>query len=197
MVATSGTGDPAELLFRTARTPWRWRSEEVADDTLRALYELARLGPTSGNCAPARFVFLRSAGAKLRLRPALSAGNVERAMAAPVVAIVARDPAFHEKLPRLGADAGTGAWFADNPGFAEETARRNATLQGAWLIMAARALGLDCGPMSGFDNDAVDRIFLASQGWHSDFLVCLGHGEHDDLPPRAPRLEFDEACLLL
>ena len=181
-----------------ARTAWAWREGEVVeDDTLRALYDLARWGPTSGNSQPARFVFLRSPGAKLRLRPALSAGNVERVMAAPVVAIVGRDPGFHRFLPQLGADEAVATVFAEHEAFAADTARRNATLGGAWLIAAAREMGLDCGPMSGFDNALVDEIFLAPYGWHSDFLVCLGHADRSGDPPRAPRLSFDEACVLL
>ena len=186
------------MSWSAGRTAWAWREGEVVeDDTLRALYERAALGPTSGNCAPARFVFLRSPGAKLRLRVALSAGNVDRVMAAPVVAIVASDPEFHRLMPRLGADPSVAALFAENGDFAAETARRNTTLGGAWLIAAARELGLDCGPMSGFDNTLVDQIFLAAYGWRSDFLVCLGHAERSGDPPRAPRLSFDEACVLL
>ncbi len=184
-------------VFRDGRTAWRWTDETVGDETLHDLYELLKLGPTSANSSPARFLFLRSPGSKFRLRPALSAGNVERVMAAPVVAIVAADPAFHDHLPRLCPGADAQSWFAGNPTLAEETARRNATLQGAYLIVAARMLGLDCGPMSGFDNAQVDRIFLHAQGWRSEFLVCLGHADRADLPPRAPRLEFDEACTLL
>lgn len=196
--AGSAAAEPARRLFEEARTAWHWREgDSVEDDTLRALYDLAKLGPTSGNSSPARFVFVRSVGAKLRLRPALSAGNVERAMGAPVIAIVARDPAFHRFLPELGADPAVGAYFAEDPDFAAETARRNATLGGAWLIMAARALGLDCGPMSGFDNAMVDEIFLRPYGWESDFLVCLGHADQAEIPPRAPRLSFADACLLL
>ena len=181
----------------STRAVWRWRAEGVADETLRDLYELVRWGPTSANCSPARFVFLRSLGARLRLRPALSAGNVERAMGAPVVAIVAHDPAFYEQLPRLYPHADARSWFAGNQQLADETAVRNATLQGAYLIMAARLVGLDCGPMSGFDNAVVDDTFLAAQGWRSNFLVCLGHADRTDLPARSPRLEFDEACQLL
>ena len=192
------TGPPgAGRVFVDARTAWRWTDRPVEDGTLRALFDLAKLGPTSANCSPARFLFLRSVGSKLRLRAALSAGNVERALAAPVVAIVASDPDFHAHLPRLYPEADARAWFAGNPTLADETAHRNATLQGAYLIVAARMLGLDCGPMSGFDNGAVDRIFLQAQGWRSEFLVCLGHADRTDLPPRAPRLEFDEACTLM
>ena len=187
----------ASLLAET-RTAWAWRDGEVIeDDTLRALYDLARMGPTSGNSSPARFLFVRSPGAKLRLRPALSAGNVDRVMAAPVIAIVASDPGFHRFLPQLGSDTSVAAVFAENPEFAADTARRNTTLGGAWLIGAARALGLDCGPMAGFDNARVDETFLAAYGWRSDFLVCLGHADRSGDPPRGPRLSFDEACVLL
>ena len=193
----STADDDRGRVFREGRTAWRWTGEPVDDETLRALYDLVKLGPTSANCSPARFLFLRGAGAKLRLRPALSAGNVERAMSAPVVAIVASDPAFHAHLPRLTPGVDAQSWFSGNPRLADETARRNATLQGAYLIVAARMLGLDCGPMSGFDNAELDRIFLHAQGWRSEFLVCLGHADRTDLPPRAPRLEFDEACTLL
>ncbi len=189
--------DAADRVFRTARTAWRWMERVVEDETLLAVYELAKLGPTSANSSPARFLFLRSMGAKLRLRPALSMGNVERAMAAPVIAVVAYDPAFFEQLPRLYPHADARAWFAGDTGLAEETAFRNGTLQGAYLIAAARLLGLDCGPMSGFDNGAVDRTFLAPHGWKSNFLVCLGYADRTDLPERSPRLLFDEACQLL
>ena len=189
--------DEAGRVFRDARTAWRWRDEPVDDATLRAVYDLARFGPTSANCSPARFLFLRSLGAKLRLRPALSGGNVERAMAAPVIAVVASDPEFHRHLPRLYPQADASAWFASDRALADDTSHRNATLQGAYLIVAARMAGLDCGPMSGFDNAAVDRIFLAAQGWRSEFLICLGHADRTDLPPRSPRFAFDEACTLL
>ncbi len=186
-----------DLLFRSARTQWSWRSDGVEDDTLRRLYDLLKLGPTSANASPARFLFLRTAEAKQRLKPALSAANVEKSMAAPVVAVVAHDPRFYEDLPRLYPGVDARAWFAGNEELSATTAFRNGTLQGAYLIMAARAVGLDCGPMSGFDNDVVDREFLVAQGWKSNFLVALGHGDGVNLPERAPRLSFDEACRLL
>ena len=186
-----------DLLFRSARTQWSWRSDGVEDDTLRRLYDLLKLGPTSANASPARFLFLRTAEAKQRLKPALSAANVEKSMAAPVVAVVAHDPRFYEDLPRLYPGVDARAWFAGNEELSATTAFRNGTLQGAYLIMAARAVGLDCGPMSGFDNDVVDREFLVAQGWKSNFLVALGHGDGVGLPERAPRLSFDEACRLL
>jgi len=185
-----------DTLFRAARSRYRWIAEPVGDDVLRALYDLMRFGPTSANSSPARILFLRTVDAKERLRPALSAGNVDKAMSAPVVAVVAHDPEFYEQLPRLYPQGDARAWFAGNALLAEETAVRNSTLQGGYLILAARAVGLDVGPMSGFDRDRVDAVFMAGRGWRSNFLACLGHADataHD----RAPRLEFDEACVLL
>ena len=186
-----------DVLFRTARTAYRWRDEPVDDDALRRVYGLMRWGPTSANCSPARVLFLRSAAAKERLQPALSAGNVEGALTAPVVAIVAYDPKFYEDLPRLYPGVDARGWFAGNEELAQETAFRNGTLQGAYLMMAARAAGLDCGPMSGFDNAAVDREFLQAQGWKSNFLMALGYADRSGAGPRLPRLTFDEACRLL
>ena len=184
-------------LFEGARTPAAWSEQPVADEMLRRLYEVLRNGPTSANCCPARFMFLRTEGARDRLRPTLSAGNVARVMAAPVTCIVAHDPAFYELLPRLWPHGDARAWYADNYTLATETAFRNGTLQGAYLILAARALGLDAAPMSGFDNGRVDSEFLLGTGWKSNFLVCLGHGDGAMMPPRDPRLDFDEACRLL
>ena len=169
----------------------------MSDETLRALYELLKWGPTSANSSPARFLFLRSQWAKEKLRPALSAGNLDKTMAAPVTVVVAYDPQFYEQLPRLFPHADARSWFAGNEALANETAFRNGTLQGAYLIMAARALGLDAGPMSGFDKAKVDEAFLAGRGWKSNFLVNLGHGDEAGLFPRSPRLDFAEACELL
>jgi len=186
-----------DALFLTARTHNKWSSEPVSDETLRRLYDVLKEGPTSANCSPARFLFLRTTEAKERLRPALSAGNTEKTMAAPVVAIVAYDPKFYDFLPRLFPHADARAWYADNEALAEATAFRNGTLQGAYLIMAARALGLDCGAMSGFDNAKVDAAFLESRGWKSNFLVNLGHGDPSGVRPKGPRFDFDEASVLL
>ncbi|HTW27091.1 MAG TPA: malonic semialdehyde reductase [Acetobacteraceae bacterium] len=186
-----------EALFHAARTHNAWTSEPISDDTLRELYDLARMAPTSANSSPARFVFLRTPEAKERLRPALSEGNVAKTMVAPVTVIVAYDPQFFDFLPRLFPHADARAWFAGNEALAEETAFRNGTLQGGYLILAARALGLDCGPMSGFDRARVDAEFLADLGWKSNFLINLGHGDPSGLFPRSPRLEFNEACELL
>ncbi len=186
-----------DTLFRTARTHYHWLDQPVDDDMLREMFDLLKWGPTSANSSPARFLFLRTPAAKERLRPALSAGNLDKTMAAPVVAIVAHDPMFYEQLPRLYPQADARSWFAGNATLSDDTAYRNGTLQGAYLIMAARAMGLDCGPMSGFDNDRVDREFLFTLGWKSNFLVNIGHGDHAAEQPRSPRLAFDEACRLL
>ncbi len=186
-----------DALFRAARTANRWTDRAVSDDELHALFDLLKMPPTSANSSPARFVFLRTPEAKERLRPALSAGNVEKTMAAPVTTIVAYDPYFYEHLPRLFPHADARTWFAGNEALAEETAFRNGTLQGAYLIMAARAIGLDCGPMSGFDRTRVDEAFLDDRGWKSNFLVNLGHADPEGRFERSPRFAFDEACILL
>jgi 3-hydroxypropanoate dehydrogenase len=186
-----------DALFRSARTHNKWTSQPVSDDELHAIFDLLKQGPTSANCSPARFLFLRTTEAKERLKPALSAGNVAKTMVAPVVAIVAYDPRFYEYLPRLFPHVAAKDWFSANEPLAAETAFRNGTLQGAYLIIAARAVGLDAGPMSGFDKAKVDETFLADRGWKSNFLVNLGHGDPAGLFPRPPRLSFDEACVLL
>jgi 3-hydroxypropanoate dehydrogenase len=185
-----------DRLFREARTHGKWTDQPVSDETLRELYELVKFGPTSGNGSPARFVFLREKAGKEKLRPALSAGNLEKTMAAPVTVIVAYDPRFYDELPRLYPLTDARSWFAGNEELAETTAFRNSSLQGAYLILGARALGLDAGPMSGFDNAQVDAAFLATRGWKSNFLVNLGHADHTAVRARNPRLSFDEACIL-
>lgn len=184
-------------LFDDARTHNKWDGRAVTDDELRAVFDTLKMAPTSANCSPARFVFVRTPEAKERLKPALSPGNVEKTMTAPVTVIVAYDPRFYDYLPKLFPHADAKSWFSGNPDLAAATAYRNATLQGAYLILAARAHGLDCGPMSGFDNAKVDAAFLADRGWKSDFLVNLGHGDATSLFPRSPRFGFDEACLLV
>jgi 3-hydroxypropanoate dehydrogenase len=185
-----------DQLFRAARTQNRWQDRPVPDTRLQELYDLLKWGPTSANGSPARFVFVRTAEGKERLRPALSGGNTEKTMSAPVVAIVAHDMNFHEHLPRLFPHTDARAWYAGNERLAEVTAFRNGTLQGAYLILAARALGLDAGPMSGFDNAKVDAAFFAGTNWRSNFLVNLGYGDPAGLFERSPRLSFDEACRL-
>ncbi len=187
-----------DLLFREARTHNKWHEDTVSDETLHELYDLLKQGPTSANCSPARFLFLRTKEAKERLAPALSSGNLAKTMAAPVTVIVAYDPKFYERLPFLfphNPDATS--WFTSNESLAATTAFRNGTLQGAYLMLAARALGLDIGGMSGFDNAKVDAEFLATRGWRSNFLVNLGKGDPSGVFARSPRLPFDEACVLL
>jgi 3-hydroxypropanoate dehydrogenase len=191
-------GAGLDLLFREARTHDKFTDQAVTDDELRALYNILRNGPTSANSSPARFLFLRTEEAKRKLASALSGGNHDKTMAAPVTVIVAYDPRFYEKLPKLfphNPDAMS--WFTDNASLAAITAFRNGTLQGAYLMLAARAVGLDTGPMSGFDNEKVDEIFLAEYGWRSNFLCNIGRGDPSGMYPRSPRLEFDEACALL
>jgi 3-hydroxypropanoate dehydrogenase len=186
-----------DLIFREARTHRAWRDQPVSDVLLQAVYDLAKLGPTSGNCCPLRVVFLRSAAAKARLKPALDEGNVKKTMTAPVTAIVAHDLMFYEELPRLAPHTDARSLFVGKEKLIAETAFRNGSLQGAYLIVAARALGLDCGPMSGFDRGAVDREFFPEGRFRSNFLCNLGYGDPARLHPRAPRLAFDEACRVL
>jgi 3-hydroxypropanoate dehydrogenase len=183
-----------DLIFRTARTHTVWRAEPVGDNDLRAIFDLMKLGPTSANSCPARFVFVRGTTAKARLRPHLSPGNVDKTMAAPVTAIIAYDLEFHEHLGKLFPHENARAWFAGKERHIRTTAFRNGTLQGAYFIVAARALGFDCGPMSGFDNEGVDRAFFAGTSVRSNFLCNLGHGEARALRPRNPRFAFDDAC---
>lgn len=182
-----------DTLFRTARTH-NELGGEVGDDTLRQLYDLLKWGPTSANSSPARFVFVKSKAAKEKLRPALDEGNRDKTMRAPVTVIVAHDLAFYDKLPYLFPHTDAKGWFEGQEEKIRTTAFRNGTLQGAYLILAARALGLDCGPMSGFDNAKVDAAFFAGTTWRSNFLVNLGRGEPSSIFPRSPRLPFDEAC---
>ncbi|WP_431282178.1 malonic semialdehyde reductase [Humitalea sp. 24SJ18S-53] len=186
-----------DQLFRDARTHNKWQDRAVPEDKLTEMYDLLKLAPTSANSSPARFVFVRSAEAKAKLKAALAPGNIEKTMTAPVTVIVAYDPVFYDKLPTLFPHADARAWFAGNVAFSDTTALRNGTLQGAYLILAARAVGLDAGPMSGFDNSKVDELFLSTQGWKSNFLVNLGYGEPSGLFPRSPRLAFDEACRII
>lgn len=182
-------------LFTEARTHNGWSDQPVTDAELQKIYELTRMGPTSANCSPARFVFVRSAEAKEKLRPALSSGNLEKTMAAPVTVIAAIDAQFFEKLPELFPHADARSWFTSSPAVAEETAFRNGTLQAGYLILAARSLGLDTGPMSGFDKAKVDEAFFAGTSWKSNFLINLGHGDPSKLFGRLPRLSFEEACV--
>ena len=189
--------DALKQLFLQARTHNSWLAKRVPIEGLREAYELARWGPTSANSTPARFVFLESEAAKARLLPALAPLNVEKTKAAPVTVIVAWDTEFYEKLPTLFPHADMRSIFAGNKSLAEETAFRNSSLQGGYFILAARALGLDCGPMSGFDKAKVNAEFFPDGKWQVNFLCNLGYGDRSKLFARNPRLEFDEACRVL
>jgi len=189
-----------DTLFRAARTQNGWLDRPVSDSQLAQVYDLLKMAPTSANCQPARFVFVRSPASKERLRPALSAGNLDKTMAAPVVAIIACDTHFHEHLPKLFPhNPAAQDWFAGDANRAarETAAFRNGTLQGAYFMLAARAVGLDCGPMSGFDNAKVDAEFFPDGRFRSNFLCSVGYGDPAKLFARSPRFEFDEACQLL
>jgi 3-hydroxypropanoate dehydrogenase len=191
------TAETLEQLFHHARTHSAWLPKRVPIEKLREAYELARMGPTSANSSPARFVFLESEAAKARLLPALAPLNVEKTKAAPVTAIVAWDTEFYEKLPKLFPHADMRSYFVGNKALIDETAFRNSSLQGAYFILAARAVGLDCGPMSGFDSAKVNAEFFPDGKWRANFLCNLGYGDSGKLFPRNPRLEFDEACRVL
>lgn len=191
-----------DQIFRTARTYRRsadaWLPKPVSDEQLRAIYDLAKLGPTSANSSPARIVFVRSDEAKEKLKRTLGADNVVQTMAAPVTAIVGSDHAFHEALPRLYRESPEAkSWFEGKPEAIAATAFRNASLQGAYLIIAARALGLDCGPMSGFHNSLVDDLFFAGTAVKSNFLINIGYGNSTVIRPREERYAFDEACRIV
>jgi 3-hydroxypropanoate dehydrogenase len=189
-----------DRLFRNARTFRDFQPRAVSDEQLRAVFALARMGPTSANCQPARFVFLRSPEAKARLIPLLDKGNVRKVEAAAVTAIVAHDLHFYEQLERIyPEDPRAGSWFVgpERAAAVAEAAFRNGSLQGAYFIIAARALGLDAGPMSGFRNVGVDQEFFPDGRWRSNFLMNLGYGDPARLKPRNPRLEFDDACRIL
>jgi 3-hydroxypropanoate dehydrogenase len=184
-------------LFREARTHSAWLPKRVPTALLHEIYDLARWGPTSANSSPARFVFLESEAAKARLLPALAPLNVEKTKAAPVSVIIAWDTEFHENLPKLFPHADMRSYFVGKQSLIDETAFRNSSLQGAYFMLAARALGLDCGPMSGFDPTKVNAEFFPDGKWKANFLCNLGYGDPSKLFPRSPRLEFDEACRVL
>lgn len=187
--------DALDTLFRSARSHSHWFDKPVSDDFLHKLYDLMKWGPTSGNCTPARLVFVRSQKAKERLKPCLDAGNVDKSMAAPVVAIIGMDMEFHEKLPRLFPhNLEARSWFAGKPEKIQETAFRNSSLQGAYFMLAARGLGLDCGPMSGFDKNKLDAEFFPDGKIKSNFICAIGHADTSRLYPRGPRLDYAEVC---
>lgn len=184
-------------LFLEARTHSAWLAKPVSIELLRRAYELARLAPTSANSSPARFVFLTTASAKERLRPALAPMNVEKTITAPVTVIIAWDSEFHENLPKLFPHADMRSYFVGNQSLIHETAFRNSSLQAAYFILAIRSLGLDCGPMSGFDADKLNAEFFANGKWKVNFLCNVGYGDYSKLYPRNPRLEFEEAAIVL
>ena len=186
--------DALDRLFVAARTHKDWLDRPVSDEDLRQIFDLMKWGPTSANCCPARVVFVKSLEAKEKLLPCLAADNVRKVKAAPVAAIVAYDQEFYEKLPKLYPHGDARSWFAGDKALSETTAFRNGTLQGAYFIIAARALGFDCGPMSGFDNAKVDAAFFSGTSWRSNFVCSVGHGDSSKLHPRDPRLDFAEAC---
>ena len=183
-----------EQLFTEARTQNGWLATPVPDATLHQLYELLKWGPTSANCSPARFVFARSAQAKAKLAACVSAANAPKVSQAPVAVIIGMDMAFFERLPQLFPHADAKAWFVGNSAMIEATAMRNSSLQGAYLMLAARSLGLGCGPMSGFDAAQVDAAFWAGSTVRTNFICSLGHGDPAKVFPRSPRLAFEEAC---
>jgi len=184
-------------LFSEARTHSAWLPKPVPVELLRKAYELARLGPTSANASPARFVFLTTPGAKALLKPVLAPGNVDKTMAAPVTVIIAWDTEFHENLPKLFPQADMRSFFAGNKPLLEENAFRNSSLQAAYFILAARALGLDCGPMSGFDAEKLNAAFFPDGKWKVNLICNLGYGDASKLHPRNPRLNFEEVALIL
>ena len=183
-----------DQLFLNARSHNGWTSQPVDDATLHEIWNLLRWAPTSANCCPLRVVFVKGAAAKAKLLSCVATGNVEKTRSAPVTAILAMDAEFHEQLPKLFPHADARSWFAGNQPLIDESAFRNSSLQCAYFMLAARALGLDCGPMSGFDKAAVDREFLAGTTWRSNMLCNLGHGDTTALFPRSPRFEFADAC---
>ena len=193
-ISTVFTDEALDILFRKARSFNDFTPQPVTDEELRALYELAKWGPTTANSQPQRVVFVRSPEAKEKLAPALSSQNKKKTLGAPVVAILAYDMRFFEHLPRMFHNPGARSWYETTPEQIRTTALRNASLQGAYLMLAARAVGLDCGPMSGFKNDVVDAAFFPDGRFKSNFLCCLGHGDPSTLPQQDPRFAFDEAC---
>jgi 3-hydroxypropanoate dehydrogenase len=187
-----------DQIFRTARTQNAWTDTPVSETLLRAVYDLMRFGPTSANCSPARIVFVTTPEGKARLLPHLSGNNSAKTAKAPAVAIIGHDMKFYDKIPQLFPHAPEAReWFANDAKVAEMTAFRNGTLQGAYFMIAARSLGLDCGPMSGFNNAGVDAEFFAGTDIKSNFLCSVGHGDPAAVFPRSPRLSFEEACQLV
>lgn len=186
-----------DIIFRQARTRNGWEKRPVSQALIQAVYDLMKWGPTSANCSPARFVFVVSDEAKARLKPHLLESNADKTMAAPACVIIGHDMEFYEKLPALFPHTDARSWFAGNDALIRETAFRNGSLQGAYFMIAARALGLDCGPMSGFDQDGVNGAFFSGTSFKANFLCNIGYGTDENLFERSPRLAFDEACQVL
>ena len=186
-----------DQLFRAARSQNKWSDKPVSATLLHALYDLLRMGPTSANCSPGRYVFVTTDKGRERLKPHVSPGNASKVMMAPVTVIIGHDLKFYEKLPQLFPHTDAKSWFVGNDALIQTTAFRNGTLQGAYLIMAARSLGLDCGPMSGFNNEAVDKEFFAGTSVKSNFICGLGYGDPSGVFPRSPRPAFDEVCQIV
>ena len=186
-----------DTLFREARSFSYWRDEPVSDEQLKAIYELTKWGPTAANACPMRLLFIRSEEGKARLKPTLSEGNVHKCLSAPVVAVVAMDMEFYEELPKLFPHTDARSWYVGKPEAIHNAAFRNSTLQGAYFMLAARSLGLDCGPMSGFDADALNAEFFPDGRWKANFICAIGVGDRDKLHSRGPRLAFDEACSIV
>ena len=186
-----------KILFTQARTHNAWQDKDVSDDVLKALFDLTKWAPTSANCSPMRLKFVKSQAAKDKLKPFLMEGNVDKTMGAPVTAIIGHDMEFYEHLPRLFPHTDAKSWFVGNDQMIADTAFRNGTLQGGYLMMAARALGLDCGPMSGFDADGVKDAFFPGDAVVVNFLCNLGYGDEKALHPRSPRFDFDDVAEIL
>jgi 3-hydroxypropanoate dehydrogenase len=191
------TTDLLDLMFLNGRTHSAWLDKPVEDDLLRQAYDLAKMAPTSANCCPMRITFVKSPEAKAILKPCLAEGNLDKTMTAPVTAIIGYDLEFYEQLPKLFPHTDARSWFIGKAAYIQDTAFRNGTLQAAYFMLAARALGLDCGPMSGFDNAAVDKAFFPHSAIRSNFLCNLGYGDPSQLFPCSPRLPFDEICKIL
>ncbi|MBI1214836.1 MAG: malonic semialdehyde reductase [Alphaproteobacteria bacterium] len=186
-----------DLIFRAARTANGWQDRLVEEELLRKIYDDMKFGPTSANCCPLRIVFVKSPEAKARLKPCLAPGNVEKTMAAPVCAILAQDMRFHERLPELFPHADAKSWFEGNDALIASTAFRNSSLQGAYFMIAARAHGLDCGPMSGFDAEKLDAEFFPDGRFKVNFICSLGYADPSKTFARSPRLPFDDACKIV
>ena len=191
------TESALNTLFFQARTQQGWRDKAITDEQLQQIYDLMKWGPTSANCSPARIVFVKSPEAKEKLLACMDSGNIEKTKAAPVTAIIGMDMAFYEKLPQLFPHTNARSWFAGKQAKIETTAMRNSSLQGGYFIMAARAVGLDCAPMSGFDEEKMNQAFFAGTSVRANFVCSIGYGDTSKVYPRGPRLSFEEACRIV